>query len=69
MVHDNKMLSDVGLDMLTPLQLIEYKEAIKVWTLSDFDKLVASGKMFCRKTLSGLSDTLIEKIENELRKE
>lgn len=69
LVHDNEMLSDVGLDMLTPLQLIEYKEAIKVWTLSDFDKLVASGKMFCRKTLSGLSDTLIEKIEKELRKE
>lgn len=56
-----------GLDLLTPLQIIDYSGAIKVWTLTDYDRLVSSGKMFCRKTLSGVSDSLIEKIELDLR--
>lgn len=56
-----------GLDKLTPLHCIEYNGAIRVWTLADYDTLVASGKMFCRKTLSGVSDSLIERIDRELR--
>lgn len=56
-----------GLDKLTPLHYIEYDGAIRVWTSEDYDKLVASGKMFCRKTLSGVSDSLVERIDRELR--
>lgn len=67
-IDEDKMEPMPGLDLLTPLQIIDYSDAIKVWTVNDYAQLVASGKMFCRKTLSGVSDTLIEKIENDLRK-
>lgn len=67
LVCDKDVCYDIGLEILTPLQLIEYKGAIKVWTLSDYDRLVDSGKMFCRKVLSGKSDSLIERIEKQLR--
>lgn len=52
-----------GLVGLTPLHYIEYEGAIAVWTERDFDKLVSSGKMFCRKLMTGVSDELIEKID------
>lgn len=58
---------DPGLDQLTPLHCIDYNGSIKVWTEVDYERLVASNKMFCRKTLSGISDALIERIEKELR--
>lgn len=64
-INEDEQKPMPGLDLLTPLQIIDYRDAIKVWTLKDYAMLAASGKMFCRKTLSGISDTLIE---NELRR-
>lgn len=68
-IDEENMSPMPGLDLLTPLQIIDYSSAIKVWTLKDYNQLVNSGKMFCRKTLSGVSDTLINKIDSDLRKE
>lgn len=56
-----------GLDVLTPLHHLEYKGAIKVYTVSDWEELMATDKMFFRKARSGMSDSLIRKLESEIR--
>ena len=38
-------------------------------TLEDLPVLRQSGKMFCRKVVSGESDTLIEKLKSDFAKE
>lgn len=48
-----------GLAVLTPLHFIDYNPVIKIMEESDYDRLMASGKMFCRKVVSGRSDKLI----------
>lgn len=48
---------------LSPLTYIEYGEEIKVFTEEDFDTLISSDKMFCRKTVSGKSDALLDRID------
>lgn len=53
-----------GLSGLTPLHYIEYGKAIKALTADDLPKLTQSGKMFCRKVISGTSDTLAQAIDN-----
>lgn len=55
------------LEDYTPLTYIEYGDEIKVLTESDYDAIMASGKMFCRKTVSGRSDRLIEMIDQQRR--
>lgn len=45
------------------LYYIEYKGYIETFTEDDFDKLIASGKMFVRKLQSGVSDQLMDKID------
>ena len=50
---------------LTPIHLVDYGKQIKVFTDEDFEKIIESGKMFLRKTLSGKSDKLIEMIEEK----
>lgn len=55
-----------GLHALTPLHYIEYQGAIKVMTLADWDVLQASGKMFSRKVVSGVSDALVEKLNHPM---
>ncbi len=47
---------------LTPLHHIEYGAEIKVFTREDLPILRASKKMFCRKVVSGISDSLVAKI-------
>ena len=49
-----------GLAALTPLHYILYDPVIKVMDKNDHDTLMASGKMFARKFISGKSDQLIE---------
>lgn len=49
----------------TPLTYIEYGNSIKVLTEADYDRIVASGKMFCRKTVSGQSDRLMDLIDQQ----
>jgi len=48
-----------GLAALTPMHFIDYEPVIKVMDESDYERLVASDKMFTRKLLSGKSDKLI----------
>lgn len=45
------------------LYYIEYKGYIETFTEDDFDKLIASEKMFVRKLQSGVSDQLMDKID------
>lgn len=51
-----------GLAALTPLHYIVYDPVIKVMDETDYDALMASGRMFARKFVSGKSDKLIEKL-------
>lgn len=50
-------------ESLTPLTFIDYATVIKVLDDSDFDHLMSSGKMFCRKVVSGASDSLVQRID------
>ncbi|MDO4738330.1 MAG: beta-1,6-N-acetylglucosaminyltransferase [Bacteroidales bacterium] len=49
-----------GLAALTPLHFIIYEPIIKVMDETDYDTLMASGRMFTRKLVSGKSDRLVE---------
>ena len=49
-----------SLATLTPLHFIEYDPVIKIMDETDLDRLLASGKMFCRKVVSGRSDKLVD---------
>lgn len=48
-----------GLAALTPLHFIIYEPVIKVMDETDYDTLMASGRMFTRKLQSGKSEKLI----------
>lgn len=52
-----------GLVGLTPLHYIEYSESIKVYQEEDYNKLISSGKLFCRKVQTGISDNLLDLID------
>ncbi len=51
------------LSALTPLTYIHYHPVIKVLDETDYDTLLQSGKLFCRKTVSGTSDILLDKLD------
>lgn len=55
--------NNIRLEDLSPLTYIEYGHEIKVFTESDYETLLASGKMFCRKTITGKSDKLLDMID------
>lgn len=42
-------------------------EEIKTLEEADYDKIMQSGKMFCRKIVSGKSDALVEIIKRDLK--
>ncbi len=52
---------------LTPLHFIDYNPVIKVLDAEDFPRLIQSGKMFCRKVVSGRSDELVRMIQEKHR--
>ena len=56
-----------NLESITPLTFIDYTNGIKVFTEHDFDLLVHSGKMFCRKTVTGISDRLMDMLDDYRR--
>lgn len=56
-----------GLEALTPLHYTSYKKAIKIYKENDWEELQSTDRMFFRKAKSGISDTLIERLENEVR--
>lgn len=45
---------------LTPLHFIDYNPVIKIMDETDLPRLRKSGKMFCRKVVSGKSDKLVQ---------
>lgn len=49
-----------GLKRLTPLHHICYGSSIKVFTREDLPELQESGRMFCRKVATGVSDGMVE---------
>lgn len=53
-----------GLATLTLLHHIDYSRTIKVFTETDYDELYKSGRMFCRKIVSGRSDALVKEIDH-----
>lgn len=52
-----------GLSSLTPLHYIDYNRYIHVFTENDYERLMASGKMFARKLVTGKSDKLMDMID------
>lgn len=52
-----------SLAALTPLCYINYNPVIKILTEEDYDILQSSGKMLCRKVISGESDALVRMID------
>lgn len=52
-----------GLPRLTPLHHIVYTKRVKIFTECDYDELICSGKMFFRKSATGLSEELLRKID------
>lgn len=44
---------------LTPLTYIDYSPVVKILTEEDYDKVIRSDKMFCRKVVSGTSDRFV----------
>ena len=57
-----------SLTALTPLTFIDYSTNIKILDEFDFDRITKSGKMFCRKVITGESDLLMTLID-DARKE
>ena len=55
------------LELLSPLTYIEYGDEIKVFTEKDYNTLMASDKMFCRKTVTGISDKLLDMIDKKIK--
>ena len=53
------------LEQLTPLTYIEYGQKIKILTENDYNSIMASGKMICRKTVTGESDQLMDMIDKQ----
>ncbi len=56
-----------GLPALTSLHYIEYTNAIATYEEKDYDKLMSSGKLFARKFRTGVSDSLMDKIDEYRR--
>ena len=52
-----------GLCKLTPLTYVEYPKEVKVFTEDDYETILNSGKLFCRKTVTGKSDRLMDMID------
>lgn len=45
---------------------INYDPIVQVFTIEDYDDLIASDKLFCRKVCTGISDSLLKRLsENE----
>lgn len=58
-----------GLYTVTPLTFIDYSNGIQVLDESDFQRILQSGKMFCRKVATGKSDRLVELLDEHRAKE
>lgn len=55
-----------NLASLTPLSYIDYRPLIKILTEEDLEAILASGKMFCRKVVTGKSDRLMDLLDAQM---
>lgn len=56
-----------GLSLLAYMHKFDYCATIKVYQEDDYDSLIQSDKMFCRKVISGASDELVRLIDEHRR--
>ena len=65
--YSNRCILSTGtyhsLKSLTPLTYIDYSPIIKELTEADYDKIISSDKMFCRKVVTGVSDKLVSMLD------
>ena len=54
-----------GLKYLSAITYFNYGKIIQVFTLNEYDELMASGKMFARKLATGVSDALMDRLDKE----
>ena len=52
-----------SLSSLTPLTYFKYGKTIKILTEADYADILSSGKMFCRKVVSGESNHLMDMLD------
>lgn len=52
-----------GLLSLAMLHQFDYGKEIKIYTENDYNKIIKSNKVFCRKVKTGISDKLLEMID------
>lgn len=54
-----------GLKTLSAITYFNYGKEIQIFTLSNYDELKNCGKMFARKFVTDVSDSLMDKLDNE----
>ncbi len=54
-----------GLKTLSAITYFNYGKEIQTFTLDDYNELKHSGKMFARKFATGISDSLMDKLDGE----
>ena len=52
------------LEELSALTYFHYGEKVSVFRLEDYDELIGSGRLFARKMVTGVSDTLMNRLKN-----
>lgn len=58
-----------GIATLAALHYFHYSGSIKQFTADDYDELIASDRMFCRKVVTGASDGLVALIDEKRKKD
>lgn len=54
-----------GLKTLSAITYFNYRKKIQTFTIENYEELINSGKMFARKFVTGISDTLMDKLDQE----
>lgn len=54
---------DIAFETIAPLHYLEYRDQIKTFVETDYDKILISNKMFLRKAETGISDSLMDQID------
>lgn len=55
----------MGLKSLSAITYFNYGKEIQTFTLKNYDELKHSKKMFARKFATGISDSLMDKLDKE----
>ncbi len=58
-----------SLESVSQITYFDYGEAIKVFSLDDYDELVEQGKMFARKFDSRLSYSLMDRLKKDWKRQ